>query len=295
MKYIPNSVTQKIGRQILLGRKYSPTVLFAAGVVGAVTSTVLACRATLKLDEVLKDTKNDIEDVRTIQHPGYSDQDRRKDLGVLYIRRAVKVVELYGPALTIGALSIAALTGSHNILTKRNAGLTAAYAALEKGFKEYRQRVIDEYGEDKDCEFRYGAETHQIEDKKGNKKPIKRVGPGTPSIYARFFDQTCPDWQKTPEYNLFFVRAAQNYANDQLKSRGHVLLNEVYDSLGMERSKAGCVVGWVYDGDGDNFIDFGVFNGDNPRARDFVNGREGAILLDFNVDGVVYDKLDLRP
>jgi hypothetical protein len=63
--------------------------------------------------------------------------------------------------------------------------------------------------------------------------------------------------------------------------------------LGIDRSKAGSVVGWVItkEGTGDNFIDFGVFDGDNPRARDFVNGREGSILLDFNVDGVIYDKI----
>jgi hypothetical protein len=291
MRYIPNSVTQKIGRQILLGRKHSPTILFAGGVVGAVASTVMACRATLKLDEVLKETRNQIEDVKTLNHGNYSDHDRRQDLTVLYVRGTVKVVKLYSPAIAIGALSIAALTGSHNILTKRNAGLTAAYAALEKGFKEYRQRVIDEFGEDKDCEFRYGAEPHEIEDKKGNKKTVKRVGPGGNSIYARFFDQLCPDWSPTPEYNMMFLKAQQNYANDLLRARGHIFLNEIYDMIGVERSKAGAVVGWVLDKPGDGFVDFGIFDKNNPRARDFVNGREGAILLDFNVDGIIYDKI----
>jgi hypothetical protein len=290
MRYIPNSVTQKIGRQILLGRKHSPTILFAGGVVGAVTSTVLACRATLKLDEVLKETRNHIEDVRTLNHDNYNEQDRRQDLTVLYVRGTVKVVKLYSPAIAIGALSIAALTGSHNILTKRNAGLTAAYAALEKGFKEYRQRVVDEFGEDKDCEFRYGAESYEITDSKGKTKTVKRVGTKDPSVYARFFDQLCPDWQKTPEYNMFFLKSCQNYANDLLHSRGHIFLNEVYDMIGLDRSQAGAVVGWRL-GNGDDFVDFGIFNGKSNNSRDFVNGREGAILLDFNVDGTMYDKI----
>jgi hypothetical protein len=120
------------------------------------------------------------------------------------------------------------------------------------------------------------------------------VGPDDPSIYARFFDPTSPSWSKEPEYNLIFLKCQQNYANDLLKSRGHVFLNEVYDMLGMERSKAGAVVGWLLskNGDTDNFVNFGVFDGREQVARDFVNGREGAILLDFSVDGVIYDGIE---
>ena len=53
------------------------------------------------------------------------------------------------------------------------------------------------------------------------------------------------------------------------------------------------VVGWVL-GNGDNCIDFGIWDSANEKARDFVNGREGAILLDFNVDGVIYDLIDKK-
>jgi len=166
------------------------------------------------------------------------------------------------------------------------------YAALEKGFNEYRARVISKYGEDEDRDLRYG--TREIETEvRGKKKKITRVGLGEPSIYARFFDVSSPSWSKEPEYNLIFLKCQQNYANDLLHARGHVFLNEVYDMLGIPRSKAGAVVGWLL-GVGDDFINFGVFDDRSDKARDFVNGFEGSILLDFNVDGVVYDRIEFE-
>jgi hypothetical protein len=169
----------------------------------------------------------------------------------------------------------------------------AAYGALEKGFDEYRRRVVEKYGEEEDRNFRYGSREVDVVDDKGKVNKVLRVGDDIPSVYARFFDPTSTSWNKNPDYNFVFLRSQQNWANDLLKIRGHVFLNEVYDMLGLERSKAGSVVGWILIGDyRDNYIDFGLFDGDDQAARDFVNGREGSVLLDFNVDGVIWDKLD---
>jgi hypothetical protein len=180
-------------------------------------------------------------------------------------------------------------------MTKRAVALTAAYGALEKGFNEYRGRVIEKYGEEEDRNLRYGSQQIEVVDpKSGKKKMLTRVSSDIPSIYARFFDVSSSSWNKEPEYNLMFLQCQQNYANDKLHARGHVFLNEVYDMLGLERSKAGAVVGWILskNGETDNYIDFGVFDGKTQSARDFVNGFEGSILLDFNVDGVIYDKIE---
>lgn len=295
MKLVPAVIGQKIARSTLLAQKGSPKLLFGAGMVGMVGSTILACRATLKMDEVLGEAKGKLTLAKTLQHEQYSERDRQRDISLIYFQTSVRIVKLYGPAIILGGVSIAALTRSHSILTKRNAALTAAYAALEKGFDEYRARVVDKYGEEQDRDFRYGVQEVEIVDPETNKKKIvKRVDPGDPSIYARFFDQTSQSWSREPEYNLFFLQCQQNYANDLLRSRGHVFLNEVYDLLGIPRSKAGSVVGWVLqpDDQSDNFVNFGVFDGRTQVARDFVNGEEGAILLDFNVDGVIFDKID---
>lgn len=293
MKLVPNAVSSKVGRQMLRIDRSSPTLLFGVGIVGMVGTTVLASRATLKLSETLHEAKHDLDIAKSISHRKYeeAEESRRKDVAIIYTRSAVKIARLYAPAVIVGGVSIACLTKSHQILNDRNLALTAAYAALDKGFHEYRSRVIEKYGEDADREFRYDTETVEVLDEKGKLVEEVRVGPGGASIYARFFDQLSPVWDKNPEYNMAYLRCQQSYANHMLVARGHVFLNEVYDSLGLDRTKAGAVVGWILSDDSDNYIDFGVFTGDN-QSRSFVNGREGSILLDFNVDGVIFDKID---
>lgn len=109
------------------------------------------------------------------------------------------------------------------------------------------------------------------------------------SYYARFFDEGCTGWTKDSEFNLIFLKQQQNYANELLRKKGHLFLNEVYDMLGIPRTKAGQMVGWIYNEKnpiGDNFVDFGI---NNARNKDFVNGYERIILLDFNVDGEILD------
>lgn len=297
MKMVPAAVTKTVARTVLKTQKHSPTILFGSGVVGIGATIVLACKATLKLDEILQESEKKLQqadEVARSMPQRYSEIDKRKDVAYIRIQTLSKVCKLYMPTIIVGVASVAALTGSHHILKSRNANLTAAYAALQKGMDEYRKRVADELGEDRERELRYGYEEHEVVSE-GAHGPevqrVKRVSPNGASIYARFFDEMCPDFQRTPEYNMLFLKCQQDYANDKLRARGHVFLNEVYDSLGLERSKAGAVVGWVLNADGrrDNYIDFGIFDANRPGARDFVNGREGAILLDFNVDGNILD------
>lgn len=293
-KYVSAGVTSAVGRQLLKTQKHSPTILFVGGVVGVVATTVLASRATMKLGKSIEEVRETQEQAKALVERDtpevYSEEDYKKDLVILYSKTAVTVTKLYGPAIIVGVISIAALTRSHVILTRRNAALTAAYVALEKGFDEYRRRVVQEYGEDVDRRLRFSKDLELAGP--GNQIATKsRTHPGDYSIYARFFDELCDGYQPDSDYNFLFLRAKQNFANDLLHSRGHVFLNEVYDMIGVGRTKAGAVVGWVLSKDGDNFVDFGIFDHGRERARAFVNGYERAILLDFNVDGVIFDKI----
>lgn len=296
---LPEAITRKVAHTSLVASKNSPQILFGAGILGFVGTTVLACRATLKLDGVLNEAQSDQRIANAMDHEDYSERDRDRDIHIIKVKCGVEIARLYAPAVFLGAASIAALTKSHHILEDRNANLAAAYIALDRSFKEYRQRVVEKYGEEEDQYFRYDTEEVEIADEKtGKKKTVRRVGPNAHSQYARFFDELCDEWDREPEYNLNFLHCQQNYFNDMLRARGHLFLNEVYDRLGIPRSREGAVVGWVLTNDGstDNYVDFGIWDDfASYKIRDFVNGREGAILLDFNVDGLIWDKIDLSP
>jgi hypothetical protein len=296
-RFVPNALTSRVGRAGLIASKQSPQVLFGVGVVGVVATTVLASRATLKLDSVLngiEDTKQKIRESEGItlgDGTVYDAAAQKHDLIVTNTRGVVKVAKLYAPTVIVGVISIGCLTGAHVVLNRRNVALTAAYAGLERAYNGYRDRVREEFGEERELALHHGTTTERttVQGTNGPKTVEKKVVDGTRSMYARFFDELNKNWNRQPEYNLVFLRCQQQYATDMLRSRGHVFLNEVYDMLGMDRSKAGAVVGWVI-GEGDDYVDFGLYE-DRPGMRDFVNGREASVLLDFNVAGVIYDKI----
>ena len=287
--------------------KHSPEILMGVGVVGVVTAGVMACRATMKLNDILDEAVETREKIKEVaENPQYedrySDEDAKKDLTVNYVQTGVKVAKLYAPSVVVGTASIACLVGSHGILRKRNAALSAAYVTVDKAFKEYKQRVIDRVGEEVEKEIRYGIKAEEVvetfTDEEGNEttvtEKVNAMNPNLYSDYARFFDAGSVCWQNDPEYNLMFLKAQQQYANDLLRSRGRLFLNEVYEMLGLETSKAGQIVGWVYDytgenPNGDNYVDFGIYDMSKERVRAFVNGYEPNILLDFNVDGNIWD------
>jgi hypothetical protein len=287
------TVSRAASMQVLKLKKNSPAIFFVAGIVCVTSAAVLASKATLHLDEVLEKAESDLETAKilvSVDSDEYSEMDYRQDQMVIYARTAGQITRLYAPAVVVGAIGIGCLTGQYRILTKRNAALTAAYAALERSYNTYRRRVRDEIGDDRERELHYEVSKQAAKPSKEVVKP--RKGSMEPySVYARFFDETNEHWKTVREYNRFFLHSQQIFANDMLVNKGHVFLNEIYDMLGFERSSAGAVVGWLYVGDGDGYIDFGIFNRDSGTARDFVNLLEDAILLDFNVDGVIYDKI----
>ena len=294
MNKIALATSRLAGQAALKMKQTSPTVLFAVGIVGVVGGAVLASHATLKLEGVLKEAQSDLGDINTLEHEEYSEQDKIQDKAIVYTRLVVNVTKLYAPAIIVGGIGIACLTGSHRILTKRNAALTAAYAALEKTYKAYRQRIKDEIGDDRERQLHYEVQKKLVNDEKErfeNLKKPKSFKPGY-SVYAKFFDEANKNWARNPEHNLFFIRRQEQWANDRLHIRGHLFLNEVYDMLGFPRTTAGQIVGWRAEGEGDRVVDFGIYNHHTDEVRAFVNGVENSILLDFNVDGVIYDKIE---
>lgn len=285
MNLVPKGLAQKASRQMLTMQKNSPRTLFVVGLLGVVTSTVLACRATLQLEKTLIDFKEDVDKAND-RGEAKDDQTHRQELARAYVRGSISIVKLYGPAILVGSASLGALTTSHVTLARRNNALMAAYAAVSSSYDSYRERVREELGEEKELDIYHAARVEKMS-VDGKTEELRRADPNKWSPYARFFDEYNIHWHKDPELNKLYVLCQQNYLNHLLAARGHVFLNEAYDQLGIDRSSAGQVVGWVM-GNGDNFIDFGIFEAASSR---FVNGWERSIILDFNVDGVIYDKI----
>lgn len=284
-------------KQLFKIRKHSPTILMTAGIAGMVGTVVLASRATLQIEPVIEELNDKLDMInqgKELELDNYTEEDQNRDKVITYSKAVVQVVKLYLPAMSLGVASIGAIVGGQRILNKRNVALAAAYTAMQNGFEKYRERVVAELGEEKERELRYPTieEKRTVKDEEtgeDKEESIFLLDPNGLSIYSRLFDELNENWQRNAEYNRMFVQSTQNHMNDLLHSRGYVFLNEVYSALGIPETEAGQVVGWTLKG-GDGFVDFGIFNQNREAAREFVNGHEKSILLDFNVDGYMLDK-----
>lgn len=284
-------------------KKRSPEILVAVGVVGTVVSAVMACKATTKINTILDETKEQLDKIH--EYAGnpdaaekYNAEDAKKDTAIVYAQTGVKLAKLYAPAVGLGILSISSILASNNILRKRNMAISAALAAATQDFKDYRNCVIERFGKEVDYQLRYNIKAEEIEetvtDEKGKEKKVKKsieVADPNASGYVKYFTRSNPYWEEDSSYVEMFLRSQQNYANDKLKATGHLTLNDVYDMLGFHDSKAGMVVGWIYDLDhpnGDNYVEFDVKKVNLPNEQ---GGYEEAYAIDFNVDGNIYNEM----
>lgn len=294
-----NGVTSKAVMKL---KKHSPEILVVAGIAGTVVSAVLACKATTKVAEILDETKGTLDTIHEGMETGaingqeYTTEDGKKDTVVVYAQTGMKLAKLYGPAIILGTLSITSILASNNILRKRNVALGAAYAAIDKSFKEYRGRVIERFGEQVDTELKYGIKAKKFEEieadpETGKEKKVKKTvmvaDPNLQSDYAVYFDSKSRNYETNPDYNRMFLKAQQAFANDKLQTRGHLFLNEVLDDLDLPRTPAGQIVGWTKDGP-DGYVNFRIVE----VERETEDGRhEPALLLDFNVEGNIWEKM----
>lgn len=295
MKAIMNATTRAFGKSMLVVKKHSPRFCLL------VESQLELQQSYWQLSKLVKSMKSlptRMKKLTTSMHAvnfrtkpnirkSYS-----KDLTIAYAHKVGAYAKLYWPCATSAILSTACVLGSYGILHKRNVALVAAYKSIEAAFSEYRKRVRDELGEEADLRYRYGFDkVTKVEDPSGNTYEVETKDENCPlntSLYAICFDETCNEWENNAEYNRTFLRDVETLMNRKLAAKGHVFLNEVLDQLGAQRTKAGQIVGWLYDGKGDNEIKFDLFTNPN-RAAAFANGYEPSIWVDFNVDGPIID------
>lgn len=292
--------TDTLAKFTIKVKKHSPEILIFAGIAGMAATVVTACIATTKAENILTEAENRRAEVRMLledKREDYTEDDGKKDKTIICVQTCAKLVALYAPAAVLGAMSTVSILSGYNIIKKRNAALAAAYTAVDKGFREYRRRVAEKLGEEEEKSLRYNIRAEEIIKTSEENTTLAESTVNTVeteighSPYAALFDEGSPCWEKNADYNLHFLRMEQNYANDRLKARGYLFLNEVYERLGIPATKAGQIVGWVYDlnnPQSDNYVDFGIYNDDDAH-RLFINGDERSVLLDFNVQGNILD------
>lgn len=302
MKINTKTLRKSFKKAQLTVRKHSPEILMVAGVIGTVAGAVMACKETLELEDVLDECKQEKmeleEQYATCEE--YSEDALKKDQVKLTIKQAVKIVKLYAPSVIMEATSIGVIFASNDIMRKRNASMAAAYATLNSMYKRYRQNVIESYGEEVDKDMRFGVKHEKVTeiDEDGNKVKIdaRIVDLDNTALaisdYSRFFQAGCKGFDASSgRYNLLYLKGIQAMFNNKLIADGYVMLNDVYRELGFDTIPEGWSIGWVYDEEnpiGDNYIDFGLYEARNKNQR-AVNDWEPVILMDFNVDGNLYE------
>ena len=294
---------------------YSPKILMTLGIGAGIGATVLACKATTKLENTMTAINADIKAVKDTDPEEYAGGKKAYDkaLAVSYISGGAKLAKLYGPAVAMGATSIACILAGNKIMNDRYVGAVAAVNSVEQMFSNYRSRVIAELGEGKDLEFRNGVIAETVEepvlDKNGNPKTDKNGEVKTSkktdyrlddalsaNKYSRVFEElTTREWDSDVEYNKTTLLLKQEHFNQQLRAYKYLTLNDVYRQLGFLATGYGQDIGWVIDEDTpDPVIDLGMYDIDEKtglRRIDNMDRYNNAIVLTFEGCRYIKDKI----
>lgn len=312
--------SQMLSKTTFKLKKASPTIMIVGAAIGGVTAAVLACKATIKAQDILNEhntavktihtTKEQIEQgvIQLDEGESYTEKDYKNDITTTYVQTGLKLAKVYAPAVTLGAVSLGCMFGSHHIMSKRNASLTAAYIALDKAFEEYKSRVSDRFGSRVQEELEHNIKAVELESKSTNEqgveetiKEYKDIAMQHTSPYTCIFDETVDTWQPDNMMNRNYLFLMEQSANKRLRIQGHLFLNDVLASLGTHggvtlKTPEGQIVGWIYDPNDptrQSHVDFGVTNyveGDEAQ-NSFINGGERSVMLRFNCDGPIIDKI----
>lgn len=315
---ILNGLKTKASRCLLKAKKYTPEICVISGIAVGCYALYTACKETLKIEDILDETKQKLEMVHNNEPDedgeekleGYSKKNAAKDKTMVYIQTICKLAKNYAPAAGLCLVSLALILGGFGILKKRHIALTTAYSGLSESYKKYRETIASKYGKDVDMKSLLGVEekikTTEEEDEKGNRTVKEETGisvkhkPSDDSDYVVLFSEnTARSWKSQADFNHGFLISTERYCNQLLHTRGHLFLNEVYDALGMKHTTTGALCGWVLNDAGDNFVSFGIneyHDGKNRLVTEDAMGfqpygRDADFWLEFNCQGTIYDKI----
>ena len=300
-------------KALMKAKEVSPEIALVAGVAAIGVGTFMMCKATLALEEHIDNRDKELQRVNDAigdgALPDYTEEIANGDIMKVKTNFVIDVAKSYAPGALVMIGGITLIFLGHKILRDRNTALMGAYSALATAFAAYRKRVIEYDGKEQDVKYMYGDRTPGIvvaENEETGEEVVTLVESGNEdkyllgSPYARIFDaehtELAASFGDDPHNDLKFsvLKHIQSMWNSKLQTYGFVFLNDVLDSLGFPKVPEGQLVGWRLLGNGDGYIDFGIENCyTNPECRDIIdkNGFTRKIVLDFNVDGVIYNKI----
>lgn len=292
---------------LLMGIKaHSPQILLGVGIGLGIVTVGLACYETTKAGGILDKHNEDMEQIeraKEIAEPGeYTEEDIKKDKIIVFRNTVIGLAKTYWPAALTGILSITCILSAHHIMVGRVGAATAALTATQGLFSDYRRRVVDDQGVEKDREYLYGSkivkeaiEENVIDPETGEEKTVKLdaeyidinvdLCTGAVRVFGEYNSDGSRnyEWDKNVDLCLSQLRCQQQVLNDQLKAKGFIFLNEAFRVCGLNETKAGQFLGWKYEPG--KYIDFGLGDYSDPQVRRFINGRSDCLILHFNVDG----------
>lgn len=297
MKNAMVKASMLVHRAGFLMKQHSPEILVFSGIGLGIFGAVKACKATVAAHETMLDAQEQIRDIHQREESG---DEVDGELTDIYLNTGKEMARLYWPSATLGMASVTCILSANHILKNRNAALAAAYATISNSFNGYRSRVAKRWGEEAEREIRYAITSEEIketviDEETGKKKTVKKTVKKCDMQeeycdYARFFDATTAKaYEPSSSYNDMFLKGQQTMANQRVRAEGYLFLNDVYDALGIDKTEAGQVVGWIYDETnpmGDSYVDF--------RVTKVMVDDEEKLLIDPNVCGEILSEVVKR-
>jgi hypothetical protein len=205
----------------------SPLILTAFGVAGTVATAVLTGKAAVKATEIIRREEYN----RRVDNP---------DQTFLLNEQVRMVWKIYVPPVAMGTFTIFAIISANRVSTRRAAALAAAYSMSEKAYQEYKEKVIEKIGQNKERQVRDDLARDRVERNPVNDRNVIITGNGD----VLCFDQTTGQYF---ESSMEAIRKAENEVNYKVLNEGYCSQSEFFDMLGLETTSISSEMGWNYD------------------------------------------------
>ena len=245
----------KVGAKgtVEMAKIHSPKILLGLGIAGVTIGFVWAIANTAKkLDNVCEKHVKSIDHLKEL----YSTDDgeeltegEKKELAQETIKEKAHfifdIVKTYIGPVSITVLGVASILMSHHILNARYLGACTALQTVTEAYSQYREKVINDQGIEKDLEYSSQPKTEVVVDENGDKYVKTMSSIDDVNTIVRVFSECTSDaWRTVPDYNYAFISGQLNAAKREGFRRGHLFLNDILKMLGLAESEAGCYLGW---------------------------------------------------